>query len=85
MSEQTQQLRTYEYMPRWLFDVLSYTVCTSYLKVPQPWIQPTTDGKYSIQKSRVFQKAKLEFAMCWQLYTCHLHCIYNYLHSIYTV
>ena len=84
MSEQAQQLRTYEYMPRWLFDVLSYTVRTSYLQVPQPWIQPTADGKYSIQKSRMFQKAELEFVLATiylaftlylQLFTQHLYCI----------
>ena len=33
----------------------------------------------------MFQKAKREFAECWQLFTWHLHCIYNYLHSIYVV
>ena len=31
----------------------------------------------------MFQKAKLEFVKHQQLLTHHLHCIYNYLHSIY--
>ena len=31
------------------------------------------------------KKQKFEFASSWQLFTLHLHCIYNYLHSIYTV
>ena len=38
---------------------------------------------YLEKNCRKFQKAKLEFAMHWQLFTSHLHCIYNYLHSIY--
>ena len=38
------------------------------------------------KKFRKFQKAKLEFAANWQLFTVwHLHCIYYYLHSIYIV
>ena len=32
--------------------------------------------------SRKFQKVKPDLP-CWQLFTEHLHCIYNYLHSIY--
>ena len=39
--------------------------------------------KYLEKNCRKFQKAKLEFAMHWQLFTSHLHRIYNYLHSIY--
>ena len=35
--------------------------------------------------SRKFQEVKLEFATYWHLFTQHLHCIYNYLHSIYIV
>lgn len=31
------------------------------------------------KKSRNFQKAKLKFEVHWQLFTLHLHCIYNYL------
>ena len=31
----------------------------------------------TIKISRKFQKAKLELAMCWQLFTLHLHCIYS--------
>ena len=31
------------------------------------------------KNSRKFEKAKLPFAKCWQLFTWHLHCIYNYL------
>ena len=30
-----------------------------------------------------FQKTKLEYATLWQLFTEHLNCIYNYLHSVY--
>ena len=48
-------------------------------------IQPTTDQQYLGKNSRKFQKAKLEFATCWQLFPSHLYCIYNYLHSIYIV
>ena len=49
-------------------------------------IQPSTDQKYfGRKKSRNFQRAKVEFAMHWQLLTYNLHCIYNYLHSIYIV
>ena len=48
-------------------------------------IQPTTDQQYFGENSRKFQKAKLEFATCWQLFPLHLYCIYNYLHSIYIV
>ena len=40
------------------------------LQVLYPWIQPTTNWKYSKKNFRKFQKAKLEFAS-------------NYLHSIY--
>ena len=35
--------------------------------------------------SRKFQKAKIEYAAHWQLFTQHLLCIYNYLHDIYIV
>ena len=48
-------------------------------------IQPTTDQQYLGKNSTKFQKAKLEFATCWQLFPSHLYCIYNYLHSIYIV
>ena len=37
------------------------------------------------KKSRKFQKEKPEFALCRQLFTRHLYCTYNYLHSIYIV
>ena len=29
------------------------------------------------------RKQNLKFSMLWRLFTYHLHCIYNYLHSIY--
>ena len=29
------------------------------------------------------RKQNLKFSTLWQLFTYHLHCIYNYLHSIY--
>ena len=58
------------------------TVSPPYLRVLHPRIQPTTDQKYSEKNSRKFQKAKLEFAVHWQLFTQHLHCIYSYLHII---
>ena len=53
--------------------------------IPHPRIQPITDLKYSQKNSRKFQKAKLEFTAHWQLFTWHLHYIYNYLHIIYIV
>ena len=62
-----------------------YSRPSLYLQVLHLQIQPTIDQKYSKKKSRKFQKAKLEFAAHWQLFTWHSHCIYNYLHSIYIV
>ena len=51
------------------------TVRPLYLWVLHPQIQPTKDQKYSEEKnSRMFQKAKLEFATAS-----------NYLHSIYII
>ena len=47
----------------------------------QLWIE-NIQGKNNSEK---FQKAKLEFAAWQQLFTWHLHCIYNNLHSIYNV
>ena len=49
------------------------------------WIQPTANGKYSENISRKFQKAKLEFSACQQLFKQHLHYIYSHLYSIYVV
>ena len=37
------------------------------------------------KNSRKFQKAQLDFATHQQLFTQHLHCIYNYFHNIYIV
>ena len=42
-------------------------------------------GKKKKLFSRKFQKAKFEFAACWQVFTQDLHRIYNDLHSTYTV
>ena len=40
------------------------------LQTAHPWSQPTADQNYSRKKnSRKFQKAKLEFAAHWQLFT----------------
>ena len=37
------------------------------------------------KKTKKLQTAKLEFTACQELFTWHLYCIYNYLHSIYIV
>ena len=37
------------------------------------------------KKFRDFQRVKLEFTTCWQLFTQHICFIYNYLHSTYTI
>ena len=69
---------------QWSVRPLASTVSPLYPRVPQPWIQPTEDEKYSEENfARKFQKAKLELSACWQLFTQHLHGIYNYLHRIY--
>ena len=47
----------------------------------------TTDQKYS-KKEKKFpecSKKQNKFATHWQLFTKHLHCIYDYLRSIYIV
>ena len=48
-------------------------------------IHPPAGFKYIFLNSRKFPKAKLEFAICQQLFTSHLYCIYNYWHGIYIV
>ena len=48
----------------------------------QPQMENMVKKKKKIQK---VPKCKLEFALHRQLFTWHLHCIYNYLHSIYIV
>lgn len=54
-----------------------------YLQVLHVWIQLTSHWKYLGKKSpKISEKAKVEIATLWQLFTQHLHCIYNYLHII---
>ena len=60
------------------------TVGSLDLLVLRPWIQPWIENTWK-KNSRKFQKAKLEFVAHRQLFTQHLHQVYNYLHSIYLV
>ena len=41
------------------------------------------DQKYLKKDSGNFQKVKLAFSTCWQLFVSHIHCIHNYLHGIF--
>ena len=47
--------------------------------------QPQMENMLKKKKIQKVPKCKLEFALHRQLFTWHLHCIYNYLHSIYIV
>ena len=61
----------------------------SYPWVPHSQIQPTMSWQYLERKKKKFSqdpKSKhLNLPHIQQLFTHHLHCIYNYLHSIYIV
>ena len=53
-------------------------------RILHPQIQPTEDSKYLEEKfQKVPKKQSLNVPRHWQLFTYHLHFIYNYLHSIY--
>ena len=58
------------------------TVDPPYQQVLHLWVQSTPDQNTCKKNYREFQKTKLEFAMHQQLFTQHLHCIHNHLHSI---
>ena len=60
-----------------------YTVSLLYLQVLQVGIQPTLDGKYLGEKKNS-RKQNLNLLHTGTIYLT-LHCICNYLHSIYTV
>ena len=68
--------------------IYTHTVSLPYLQIyicGFNQLQTENTSKKKKKNSRKFQKAKLEFATHWQLFTYHLHCISNYLHSIYIV
>lgn len=65
----------------WLFDLLSYPVCTPDLQVLKS--TDSANRRFKIfgtdsTKRRRFQKANLEFAVYWILYIWPLHSIYRY-------
>ena len=65
---------------------LGSTVSLLYFQAPHWKIQSTMDGKYPHTKYSInFQKAKPEFATRPATIYPHLHCIYNYLHSLYLI
>lgn len=59
-----------------LIHIYNY-ICPLYLRVLYLWMQPTVDQTiYGKKNSTMLHKAKLELAMCWQLFPQYLHCIY---------
>ena len=62
------------------------TVNSLYSQIPHLWIQPTVDQKYLKKEiPEKLQKAKFDFALHWKVFTQNVHCIHNYLYSIYIV
>ena len=62
----------------------THTAGSLYLEVLHPQSQSFTSQKYLGKKIPESPKKQNLNLPCWQLFTEHLRCIYNYLHSIYT-